>query len=374
MNIWILLSRLENGGLERVQINLAGALCDNGHQVTIVAGRVTRHFLGQLPAGVGLLEIAPGGPLFFPLALLKRLLKGRPDCVFTTSNDVACLTLLIRPLLPLRPRVIVTQHLSISGPISRAAFARRLKLVLIRIAMRALFPFADAVIAVSRQVANDLETHLRLRKGSVAVAYNPIVTPDTEHLARQPCNLPWSKDGIPTIAFVGRLVPEKRLDLLLAAFESVRRTRPARLLIVGDGPLRQWVESEMVARGLSTDCLLLGFVQNVLPFIRESDVLVLPSDYEGFGNVLVEAMVCGTQVVSTDCPYGPSEILDDGVYGRLVPPGDADALASAILSVLNGTFRVPPAVLKQRARQFTLEHAISFYLQHLADQPVSTES
>src|SRR5690606_4782698 len=107
---------------------------------------------------------------------------------------------------------------------------------------------------------------------------------------------------------------------------------------------------------------LPGFVENVLPLIRQSQVLVLPSDYEGFGNVLVEAIACGTQVVATDCPHGPSEILDGGTYGQLVPTGDAVALEAAIRTVLENRFAVPEGMLKARAQEFTLDRSVDAYL------------
>src|SRR5690606_18595958 len=105
---------------------------------------------------------------------------------------------------------------------------------------------------------------------------------------------------------------------------------------------------------------------NPLPYVRRSDVLVLPSDHEGFGLVLVEAMACGTQVVSTDCPHGPAEILDDGAYGQLVPCGDAEALATAIAQVLSGESVVPVNSLVNRSRDFTVERSCDAYLQLVA--------
>jgi glycosyltransferase involved in cell wall biosynthesis len=181
-------------------------------------------------------------------------------------------------------------------------------------------------------------------------------------IARQ-CEWPWLDDSVPVVVFVGRLSPVKRVDLLLAAYRDIRRKMPVRLLIVGSGPLQGWVEHQAVQYGFQRDCALTGFVENVLPLIRRSQVLVLPSDYEGFGNVLVEAMACGTQIVATDCPHGPSEILDNGTYGQLVPTGDVVALEEAIRSVLEHRFVVPAETLRDRAQAFTLDKAVDAYLE-----------
>lgn len=362
MRIWLLLSRLDNGGLERVQINLAGALQIRGHDVRIVAGQVNKHFCGQLPPGVSLIEIAPNGPAQFPFGLLKCLIREPPDCVFTTSNDVACLMVILRRIAFRRLRVVVTQHLSLSGPLRHSHGPARTKLLLVRTAMRLLLPSSDGIIAVSHQVATDLCHELALNRGCVNVIYNPIVTPGFEDMMHQQCAWPWPNDSVPVIVFVGRLSHVKRIDLLLAAYRNIRRDMPVRLLMIGSGPLRGWLEREAVQHGFRGDCVLTGFVENVLPFIRQSQVLALPSDYEGFGNVLVEAMACGTQVVATDCPHGPSEILDNGTYGQLVPTGDAVALEAAIRAVLEHRFAVPAETLKERAQAFTLDKAVDAYL------------
>lgn len=367
MTIWLLLSRLDNGGLERVQINLAGAFRSRGHDVRIVAGQVNKQFCAQLPVGVSLTEVAPHGPAQFPFGVLKALIQEPPDCVFTTSNDVACFMLLVRRIAFRRFRVVVTQHLSLSGPLRHARGLARIKLSLIHRAMRLLLPSADAIVAVSHQVASDLCRQLVLNENRVRVIYNPIVTPDFEDLISRPYQLPWPEDGVPIIVFVGRLSHIKRVDLLFAAYRNIRRDMPVRLLVVGSGPLHDWIEREAAKHGVTDDCALTGFVENVLPLIRQSQVLVLPSDYEGFGNVLVEAMACGTQVVASDCPHGPSEILDAGTYGQLVPTGDAVALEAAIRAVLEQRFAVPVVTLKERAQAFTLDKAVGAYLDVLCE-------
>ncbi|AGA31717.1 glycosyl transferase, group 1 [Thioalkalivibrio nitratireducens DSM 14787] len=143
------------------------------------------------------------------------------------------------------------------------------------------------------------------------------------------------------------------------------------MLIVGDGPERPSIEAQVREMGLADVVRLAGTVQNPLPLMAGSGVLVLPSRFEGLGNVLIEAMACGTQVVSTDCPHGPAEILDGGRYGQLVPVSDPAALAAAIERSLNGEFRVEPDVLRARAAEFSVERATRRYLE-LAGYDVST--
>lgn len=371
MKVWLLLSRLEHGGLERVQLNLAKAMHVRGVDVSLVAGQVIADTHQELPPALPVLEVAKAGPAFFPFGLLRALCRERPDFVFTTSNDVACLMVLLRIVMFRRMHVVVAQHLSLSGPRDSARGIQRIKLVFTLKAMRALVRRAYRVVAVSQGVADEMLRELRVEKSKTRVIYNPIVTPEFEARMQEVPIWPWPDHEVPTIIYVGRLSAEKRLDLLLESFQALIRHTPARLLIVGSGPLQSSIEDRIAACGLEAHCYLTGFVSNVLPLIRKAAVLVLPSDYEGFGNVLVEAMACGTQVIATDCPHGPAEILDNGKFGQMVPMNDPSSLEAAIQRCLDGRVHVPAAALKARAREFELDAIVDRYLAILSAGPMS---
>ena len=362
MKVWLLLSRLEHGGLERVQLNLAKAMHGRGLDVCLVVGQVIANMRDELPEALPVIEIAASGPSHFLSGVLHALRRDRPDVVFTTSNDVACMMLALRLAFFKNMRVIVTQHLSLSGPRLGARTFRRVKLRAIRMAMHVLLPTANHLIAVSRGVADDMQQELSLGDAQITVIHNPIVTPDFSERIQEPFVWPWPNRNVPTIAFVGRLSAEKRLDLLLDSFQALIRATPARLLVVGTGPEQLAIERRIEGGGLHACCRLTGFVENVLPLIHASDVLVLASDYEGFGNVLVEAMACGTQVIATNCPHGPAEILDNGRFGQLVPVNDRTALTSAMHNSLTRAFHISPSMLKTRANEFGLNNAVDRYI------------
>ncbi len=361
MKLWLLLSRFELGGLERVQVNLAPALAQAGLEVWIVAGQFFAGAENLLPQGIATLEIAPQGKLAFVTALFKQLRYHKPDMVMTTSNDVACLMLVFRALFFPTMKVICTQHLSISAPWHKARNIQRIKQCFLIWLMRHLWPRANAVIAVSSALADEMRTILKLRT-PIHTIHNPVVLPDFEDQLLQPVHWPWPDRTVATLVFAGRLAKAKRLDVLLDAFLQVKKTFPIRLLIIGDGSERGDVLEFSIQHELSAICHLAGHQDNPLPWIRAADILILPSDYEGFGNVLVEAMACGTQVIATDCPHGPAEILDHGRYGQLIPTGDSNALARAILRALSKDFHVPASALMRRASEFNLERAASAYL------------
>lgn len=362
MKVWLLLSRFEQGGLERVQLNLAKAMHARGIDVRLVAGQVIADINQDLPPALPVRQLARSGRAFFLPGIIRALFRDRPDVVFTTSNDVACLTVLLRTLFFKRMRVVVTQHLSLKGPIVKAGGIKRIKLLITLSAMRRLFPKADHVIAVSQGVASELLKEVGIRRSRLQVIYNPIVTPDFKARIQETLVWPWPDRDVKTIIFVGRLSAEKRLDLLLKSFGALIQRRSVRLLIVGNGPLKADLERCIVENNLEDHCRLTGFVPNTLPFIRGATVLVLPSDYEGFGNVLVEAMACGTQVIATDCPQGPAEILANGRFGQMVPVNDPKALEGAIQNTLDGRFQVPANELKARASEFELDAIVDRYV------------
>lgn len=366
MKIWLLLSRFELGGLERVQANLAPEFLEAGLDVWMVAGQFLAGAEKILPKGIATLEIAPQGKLAFIPALLKQLRSHRPDMVMTTSNDVACLILLFRALFFPEMKVICTQHLSVSAPREKARGVQRAKHLLLLRLMQYLWPKSDAIIAVSSALADDICATLKLRR-AIHVIHNPVVLPDFQNQMQQPIHWPWPDRNVATLVFVGRLAKVKRLDILLDAFLQVTQTRKTRLLILGDGPELEYVRNFVGQQGLSAICHLAGHQDSPLPWIKASDILILPSDYEGFGNVLVEAMACGTQVIATDCPHGPAEILGHGQYGQLVPTNHANALAHAIERALSKNFHVPATALIRHASEFNLEQAASAYLRVIQD-------
>ncbi len=364
VKLWLLLSRLENGGLERVQVNIAAGLGAENVDVSIVAGKVSPHFSSSKDVDFPILELSPNSKLLFPYFLLKKLIEVKPTHIMTTSNDVACLLIFINFFLIRKIRITVSHHLAISEPIRKAKYFKKVKLILITYLMRVLYPHADNIVAVSNGVAEDLAICLGINRSSIKTIYNPILTKDFAARANEDPVAPYGfHNDNPTVVFVGRICPEKRLDIALAAIEKLLVSMPVNFLVIGDGPGLAKLRYQINERNLQEFCFLTGFLENPSPLIAASDVLVLTSDFEGFGNVLVEAMGCGTQVISTNCPFGPEEILGKNKYGQLIPQNDPDSLASAILNVLEGRFIVQQSILKSRAMDFSSELAIRKYLQ-----------
>jgi glycosyltransferase involved in cell wall biosynthesis len=226
------------------------------------------------------------------------------------------------------------------------------------------YPFADAVVAVSSELADDLSAVAGLPRGLIRTVYNPVVGPELPALAAEPAGHPWLRPGGPPVVLgAGRLVEQKDFPTLLRAFALVRRERPARLVILGEGPAgaREGLAALAAGLGVAADLDLPGFVANPYAYMARAAAFALSSLHEGLPGVLIQALACGCPVVSTDCPSGPREILDGGRYGRLVPVGDHEALARAILACLDDPSGREERVA--RAAAFGLERAVDRYLE-----------
>jgi glycosyltransferase involved in cell wall biosynthesis len=213
---------------------------------------------------------------------------------------------------------------------------------------------------VSRGAADDLARTSGLPRDRVEVVYNPVITPTMLALARQAPDHPWFAPGQPpVIVGAGRLTRQKDFFTLLRAFAEVRRRRPARLIILGEGEDRSALQALADDLGVADEVALPGFQENALAYMAGSAVFALSSAWEGLPTVLIEALAAGARVVSTDCPSGPREILQDGRLGALVPVGDAVALAAAILEALG---RPAGAVPVDALTPFTRDASVDHYL------------
>jgi exopolysaccharide biosynthesis WecB/TagA/CpsF family protein len=215
---------------------------------------------------------------------------------------------------------------------------------------------ADAVVAVSDGVADELAKLAWLPRRAITVISNPVVDPAKLPHGNQAPH-PWLHDrDRPVFVFAGRLVPQKDPLALLDVFAKRLATGPARLIILGDGELREPMRAQAERAGLHDDIAFLGYVADPLPIIAHADAVLLTSRYEGFGNVIVEALACGTPVIAMDCPHGPAEILAHGQFGHLIKPGDTDGFAAAMAGPLRQQF--PAAMLQARSLHYTIGNGV----------------
>ncbi|MGQ4648014.1 glycosyltransferase [Lyngbya aestuarii] len=347
---------LLGGGAEIVMLNLARGFAEQGLKVDLVLVKAEGAYLSQIPAKVRVIKLESPRLLKSIPDLADYLKKEQPAVLISALEDTNMVALWARQLAGVSTKVMVTVHNNLSR---EAQNATQLKRKFTPQFVKWFYPWADWVVAVSQGVADNL-IDIGLPSEKIKVIYNPIVTPELNEKLRESLDHPWFlPDQPPVILGVGRLEKQKNFATLLRAFAKVRQHYPVRLMILGEGSERYHLESLVQKLEIAEDVVFPGFVGNPYAYMKQAALLVLSSSWEGFGNVLVEAMAAGTPVVSTDCESGPAEILANGQYGRLVAVGDSEDMAKAIATTLEDSQN--EELLKQRANEFSLKKALIQY-------------
>jgi glycosyltransferase involved in cell wall biosynthesis len=354
--IALFLPSLAGGGAEKVFLHLGQGFAERGSEVHLVLARAEGPYLPSVPDSLKIVDLRAPRVLRSLPALVRYLRKVQPLALLSALDHANVVALWAQKLARVPMRVVVTVH---STPSQATARARTLRARLMRYWVKPFYPWAHAVVAVSKGVANDLTNWVGVPTDKVRVIYNPIVTPDMLRKAEEPLHHPWFQSGQPPVVLgVGRLTTAKDFPTLLRAFALVRAQRPARLMILGEGELRAELERLAEQLGIAEDFALPGFVQNPYPYMKRAAVFVLSSQWEGFALVLGEALACGTPVVSTDCRTGPREILEDGKWGALVPVGDYESMAAAVCHKLSSD-----RVADFPKEKFHIDHIIAQYME-----------
>jgi glycosyltransferase involved in cell wall biosynthesis len=300
--------------------------------------------LSRIPSNARLIDLDAASAYAGLPGLVRYLRRERPAVLLTTLELTSLIALLARWIAAVPTRLIIRIATTISQH-KRSPLKKKLE----RSLLSRMYPWADGIVAVSRGVAEDFASYTGISTDQVKVIYNPVITSQLLGEAREPVAHPFFQACQPPVVLgVGRLSEPKDFATLIRAFALTRQRSPARLVILGEGEERLQLEALIRTLGISEDADLPGFLENPFAYMNKAAVFVLSSRWEGLPNVLIQAIACGCPVVSTDCPSGPAEILDNGKYGRLVPVGDIEQMADAIGQVL-GSARtdVPAAWLEQ---------------------------
>jgi glycosyltransferase involved in cell wall biosynthesis len=349
---------LGTGGVGRMRTQLARALLDRGVAVDFLLGRADGPYLPLVDPRARVRVLGTTHPLTSLPGLVLYLRRVRPDALYSDRMRLDIESLRASRIAGVPTRICTSFHVPVSQRLDRipASKARAE-----RAALHRYLPRNQGIVAVSRQLAEDLERAAELPPGRVSVVYNPVVTPGLADRAAEPVEHPFLAEGRPPLILgVGRLTAQKDFPTLLRAFARLRASRPCRLLILGEGEDRPALEALAKGLGVAEHVALPGFTLNPYRFMARADLMVLSSTWEGSPNVLVEALALGTPVVSTDCDFGPRETLRNGEVGPLVPPGDDAALALAMAATLDGPS--PRALLQGAASRYTAERCAEGYL------------
>lgn len=346
MKVTVAVPRFSISGVPLAQVRFARALAARGHEVDLLVGAIQSGATMPAVAGVRVVVLGRGRVARMLGPLVRHLRTARPDVVFTAEDHLTAITLVAAALARSRAKVSGSSRVTPFDTYSNVPFTKRWVLKqLMRLVMRR----AAALTCVSEDMV--LQYRTVFHDAPHVCVYNIVVDEAAEARMAQDSGEPWLSDGgPPVLVAAGSLVPWKGFSDLLIAVRDVLRVRPARLLVLGDGPLRGQLEQEAAQLGIAGAVKFAGFVENPLKVFARAPVFVLSSHVEGLPNVLVEAMMCGCTPVATNCPTGPREVLRDGEFGYLVPVRDPTALAAGILQALDRP--IPKAALREAVRPF----------------------
>lgn len=358
--ISILLPNLRGGGAERLAIYLANDWVARGFAVEFVLMQEEGELLPLVSPEISIVSLQAKRIKWSILPFYRYLSRTQPDVVWVNMWPLTSAAIIAWLMAGKPGRLYTNDHnqLSVSCVQELKVWPAYLKLL-----MRATYPSATGVMAVSQGVKEDMCRLGSLPNERVKVIYNPAaigVCPDRESVEIR--ERLWGVDFSHHILAVGTLKAQKNYELLIRAFAKLSPNLKAKLIILGEGSLRTQLEILIVELDLQERVSLPGFAADPYPWFRSADLFVLSSSWEGFGNVMVEALECGVPVVSTDCPSGPAEILENGRFGKLVPVGDVEALAVAMAASLHETH--DRQALMNRAKDFTVERISDQYLDY----------
>jgi glycosyltransferase involved in cell wall biosynthesis len=351
--ISIFLPNLDGGGAEKAMAILANSFLLRGYEVDLIMANARGPFLEILHKGVVCVDFKSPSVFRSLFKLAKYFRKNSPDAVLTALNYANVTAILARLISGKNFRLVINEQNNNFN--RKKTINPGIKVLGLRILVKVLYPLADVIISVSKDLSEEIKKVNFLNKTKVTVLYNPIIFFESKMDAD-------IKIKNPYVISIGRLESQKNFTLLIKAFYLLQKKQPINLLILGEGSQRQLLESLIKDLKIEEKVFMPGFVMNPGFYLSQSKFFALSSDYEGFGNVIVEAMSLGIPIVSTNCKFGPNEILEGGKWGRLVEPGDVEGLCQAMLETLNDPN--PPDV-KKRAQDFSLEKTVDEYLKVL---------
>ena len=338
MHIAFILCDLRGGGAQKMVINLANWMVDKGHAVDIVLFNSEGSYRNLISSNVTIYDFKKRRSLYAVGELSKYIKDKSPDILFSALYHVNVISIISQFLSRNKAtKIIISERNHVTQYLRSFPFIKR---TIWTFLIKRLYGFSDHIVGISNGVSDDLKTFLPEKFHSrIETIYNPVITdmPDVSISDDIPEIFP--KNCSTKIITSGRIVPQKDYPTLLNSFSLYLQKDPqAYLVILGTGALETEIKKLSGELNIADHVTFAGFVSEPLSYIKQADIFLMTSAWEGFCNVIVEALYCGLNIVSTNCPSGPSEILKDGQYGLLCPVGDVECIANALEACVSQPF------------------------------------
>lgn len=358
----VLISFSGAGGVEKMVMNLVREFAKQLPTLDLLVLRASGPHFSNIPDNVNVIHLKSKHTLT-AIPELARYMKSSGVQTMLVAKDRATRAAIVARMLSGKDIRIVSRL----GTNLSTALEHRSKLSgwLRTAPMKWIYPKVNKIVAVSEGVRQDTLSLTKVSEENVCVIRNPVITTNIDNIESDQENLhSWLTDKNEFVIMgIGRLSVQKDFSCLLKAFSKVRNEHTCKLIILGEGKLRDALEEEAKQLEIDQDVALPGFQSNVLSWLKAADLFVLSSRWEGSPNALTEALATGTPSVSTRCPSGPNEVLNEGEFGALVEVGDYENLAKAIGTTIANP--LPPDTLKRAVDEYRAEISARHYLNTL---------
>lgn len=359
------------GGAEQVTVNIVNGLSARGYDVELVVSRFEGELKSQIASDVKVVKLSLSRTPVFGVAadfpsIVAYLREREPVALFPHLPRMSVVCLAAAQAAGVDTPVFPTHHSAFGKSEDPSMKDRTVEWL-----VRRLYPTADRIVSVSEGVANSISEQTAVDRSDISVLHNPIEVETVRERSLEPVENQWIEDDtIEVVLFVGRVEAQKDLETWLHTFERVHRRDPmVRAVIAGQGSRREELRTLAHQLDIGEAVSIPGYVENPYRYMAKASVFLLSSRYEGLPTVLIESLACGCPVVATDCPSGPNEILDGGVYGRLAPVGDDEALADAVTATIKDP--IPSRKLRDRADDFAPESVFDDYERFISEHVIS---
>ena len=351
MKISVIAARYAISGVPLAQLRFARALAASGHDIDFIIGLVNPGYSLPEIDGINVRVLNKQRVMGMLTPLIRYFKEQNPDIVFSAGDHLNVVVLLAALISGSKAKISCSSRVTPFDTYSNVPFTKRW---ILKLFMRAVMPRADALTCVSKDMVD--QYRLVFKSPPHVCIYNIISDDHSQKRLNESVDEEWfTEKNEPILVAAGMLEPWKGFSDLILAMRVLLNTRRAKLIILGDGPLKAELQALIKELNLGHAVKLLGYVDNPLKYFSRSDIFVLSSHVEGMPNVLVEAMMCGCTPVSTNCPTGPRELLQDGKYGYLVPVSDPIAMAAGIEKAIGHP--ISDSLLRDAVKPFA-EHEV----------------